>query len=57
MNLSDLTYSSLKTGIDALDVYFGTMKGNSSRKGYWISGYLNDSAWTWSTVSLEKTIH
>lgn len=55
MNLSDFKYSSLKTGIDTLDIYFGRMK-QAYREGYWVSAYnTNDSAWTWSTVSLKNS--
>lgn len=53
MNLNNFTFSSLKTGIDTLDVYFGTME-QGSKRGYWVSGVLNDTTLTWSTLSLEK---
>lgn len=49
-NWNDFTYSSLETGIDTLNIYFGTMQVNSSWKGLWIAGHTNDSSITWSTA-------
>lgn len=49
--LSDLKYSSLVTGIDSLNVYFGSMK-QMGNPGYWISAAIRDSVMSWSTIGL-----
>lgn len=51
MNLSDIKYSSLNTGIDTVDIYFGSFM-QLDRPGYWISIAINGSPLSWTTVSL-----
>lgn len=49
LNLSDMSYALLQTGIDTLQIMFGEFYGG---KGYWISLLNNDEILTWSTVKL-----
>lgn len=51
MNLSGVSQSLLKTGIDTLDFKFGEFAQNGN-KGYWISLFSNEKMLTWTTVQL-----
>lgn len=54
ISLSDLKYTSLNTGMDTVDIYFGSFI-QFDNPGYWISIAINDSVLSWATVSLLDT--
>ncbi len=54
INLSDISYSNLETGIDSLSVMFGEFS-QEGRKGFWISLFNKDNLLLFTTTQLQTT--
>jgi len=54
INLSDISYSNLVTGIDSMDVMFGEFS-QEGRKGYWITLFSKGNLMTFTMAQLQPT--